>query len=214
MFADTALAITVRDVFGGPGLIVANSWLESANQSGQIIGPTAAGLLAAAGLLHVSMLIDAASFLVSLATLAVIRRPGRHADRASARPGSLAGFRRELADGLRYLGATRLLLTLLVFMLVLNLCLGADKLIIFLGRTTMHLPAAQVGLIVAARRRGRAARRGRDKPAGPPNRAAARGRAQRGRLGGRAHRDRNGYVHAGPPGSAICSIPGRSSPPA
>jgi len=150
VFADTALAIAVRDVFGGPGLIVANSWLESANQSGQIIGPTAAGLLAAAGLLHVSMLIDAASFLVSLATLAVIRRPGREAEMARARPGSLAGFRRELADGLRYLVATRLLLTLLVFMLVLNLCLGADKLIIFLGRTTMHLPAAQVGLIVAA----------------------------------------------------------------
>jgi len=150
VFADTALVIGVRDVFGGPGLIVANSWLESANQSGQIIGPTAAGLLAAAGLLHVSMLINAASFLVSLATLAVVRRPGREADFAKARPGSLAGFRRELADGLRYLGATRLLLTLLVFMLVLNLCLGADKLIIFLGRTTMHLPAAQVGLIVAA----------------------------------------------------------------
>ena len=87
---------------------------------------------------------------MSLATLAVIRPPGPNAERASARPGSLAGFRRELADGLRYLGATRLLLTLLVFMLVLNLCLGADKLIIFLGRTTMHLPAAQVGLIVAA----------------------------------------------------------------
>ena len=83
VFADTALAIAVRDVFGGPGLIVANSWLESANQSGQIIGPTAAGLLAAAGLLHVSMLIDAASFLVSLATLAVIRRPGREAEMAS-----------------------------------------------------------------------------------------------------------------------------------
>jgi MFS family permease len=150
VFADTALAIAVRDVFAGPRLIAANSWLESANQGGQIIGPTAAGLLAAAGLLHVSMLIDAASFLVSLATLAVIRRPVRDAAKASARPGSLAEFRGELADGLRYLGATRLLLTLLVFMLVLNLCLGADKLIIFLARTTMHLPAAQVGLIVAA----------------------------------------------------------------
>ena len=59
VFSDTALAVAVRDVFAGPRLVPANSWLESANQSGQIIGPSAAGLLAAAGLLHVSMLIDA-----------------------------------------------------------------------------------------------------------------------------------------------------------
>jgi len=70
---DTALAIAVRDVFAGPQLVSANSWLESANQGGQIIGPGAAGLLAAAGLLHVSMLIDVLTFLVSLASLAGIR---------------------------------------------------------------------------------------------------------------------------------------------
>ena len=48
-----------------PRLIAANSWLEAANQGGQIIGPSAAGLLAAAGLLHVCLLIDAASVPVS-----------------------------------------------------------------------------------------------------------------------------------------------------
>ena len=30
-----------------------------------------------------------------------------------------------------------------MFMLVLNLCLGADKLIIFLARDTLHLPPAR-----------------------------------------------------------------------
>ena len=69
VFFDTALAIAVRDVFAGPRLVAANSWLESANQGGQIIGPSAAGLLAAAGLLHTSMLIDALTFLVSSAVL-------------------------------------------------------------------------------------------------------------------------------------------------
>jgi hypothetical protein len=42
------------------------------------------------------------------------------------------------------------LFTLLVFMLMLNLCLGADKLIIFFARNTLHLPPAQVGLVVTA----------------------------------------------------------------
>ena len=149
VFADTALAIAVRDVFTGPRLISANSWLESANQGGLIIGPSAARLLAAAGLLHVSMLIDALTFLVSLGTLAA-RRPYRDDGRPAGQPASLATLRRELSEGLKYLGATRLLLTLLCFTLVLNLCLGADKLVIFLARNTLHWPATAVGLAVTA----------------------------------------------------------------
>ena len=149
VFSDTALAIAVRDVFAGRALVSANSWLESANQVGQIAGPSAAGLLAAAGLLHVSMLIDALSFLASLASLAAIRR--YPAVPRSGRPArGWRAVRRELAEGIRYLAATRLLLTLLLFVLVLNLCLGADKLIIFLARNTLHLPPGQVGLIVTA----------------------------------------------------------------
>lgn len=41
VFADTAMAIAVRDVFAGPGLVPANSWLESASQAGLIAGPSA-----------------------------------------------------------------------------------------------------------------------------------------------------------------------------
>ena len=112
-------------------------------------------MLAAAGLLHVSMLIDAMTFGVSLATLAWVRRgsrgrrgcPGRGAGRE---PVSWRAVSRELAAGLRYLAATRLLLTLLIFMLVLNLGLGADKLIVFLARDTLRLPPGAVGLVVTA----------------------------------------------------------------
>ena len=150
VFSDTALAIAVRDVFAGARLVTANSWLESANQIGQIIGPSAAGLLAAAGLLHVSMLIDALTFLVALASLFAVRGAYRGARRASRPPAGRRALGRELADGIRYLAATRVLFTLLVFMLVLNLCLGADKLIIFFARNTLHLPPAQVGLVVTA----------------------------------------------------------------
>ena len=143
VFTDTALAIAVRDVYSGPRL-------ESANQSGLIIGPGVAGLLAAAGLLHVCLLIDALTFLVSLCSLAAVRRSGSDERPQNRVPASVRALRRELGQGLRYLGATRLLLILLSFMLVLNLCLGADKLIIFLARNTLHLPAAEIGLVVAA----------------------------------------------------------------
>ncbi len=150
VFSDTALTIAVRDVFAGARLMTANSWLESANQMGQIIGPSAAGLLAAAGLLHLSMLIDALSFLVALASILGVRRAYDGGPRASKSPTDWRALRRELADGIRYLAATRVLFTLLVFMLVLNLCLGADKLIIFFTRNTLHLPPGQVGLVVTA----------------------------------------------------------------
>jgi MFS family permease len=150
VFSDTALAIAVRDVFTGPRLISANSWLESANQGGMIIGPSAAGLLAAAGLLHEAMLIDALTFLVSLASLAGVRRHYRPARTAGRKAVAWRALGRELAEGIRYLAATRLLLTLLVFMLTLNLCLGADKLVIFLGKDTLHLPPGQVGFLVTA----------------------------------------------------------------
>lgn len=150
VFSDTALTIAVRDVFTGPRLISANSWLEAANQGGMIIGPSAAGLLAAAGLLHAAMLIDALTFLVSLASLAGVRRRYRPAGTAGRKALAWRVLGQELAEGIRYLTATRLLLTLLVFMLTLNLCLGADKLIIFLGKDTLHLPPGQVGFLVTA----------------------------------------------------------------
>jgi len=149
VFSDTALAIAMRDVFAGPRLVSANAWLESANQGAQIIGPSVAGLLAAAGLLRASLLIDALTFLVSLASLAGIRRRYPAAPR-TGRSAAWRVLRQELAEGIRYLAATRLLFTLLLFVLVLNLCLGADKLIIFLARNTLALPPGQVGLVVTA----------------------------------------------------------------
>jgi MFS family permease len=150
VFSDTALTIVVRDVFTGPRLVSANSWLESANQAGLIIGPGAAGLLAAAGLLHLALLIDALTFLVSLASLACVHRRYRVPGPAAHPAAAWRMLSRELAAGVRYLAATRLMLTLLVVLLTVNLCLGADKLVIFLAKDTLHLSSGQVGLIVTA----------------------------------------------------------------
>jgi MFS family permease len=58
--------------------------------------------------------------------------------------------RRELAEGFRQVAATRLLLVLLTFVIVLNLCLGADKLIIFLLRDTISLSPWHTGLVISA----------------------------------------------------------------
>jgi MFS family permease len=150
VFFETSLAIAVRDVFTGPRLVTANSGLEAANQVGQVLGPGVAGLLAAAGLLRLALLIDALTFAVSLGSLAIFRLSYRDVARPVRAAASWSALRRELGEGLRYLAATPLLLTLLIFMLVLNLCLGADKLIIFMAKDTLRLPAWQVGLVISA----------------------------------------------------------------
>ena len=125
-----------------------NSRLEAANQGGQVIGPGVAGLLAAAGLLRGTMLIDALTFGVSLASLGALRGGYRAVARAGRTTASLSALRRDLADGVRYLAATRLLLALMGFVLVLNLCLGADKLFVFFAKDTLGLRAWQVGVVV------------------------------------------------------------------
>jgi MFS family permease len=155
VFSDTALALVVRDVFTGPRLIPANSFLESATQLGLVLGPGGAGLLAAAGLLRASLLIDAVTFLVSLACLAGLRASYPASPRPRPRPRSRRPAltwrtaRAELAEGIRQVAGTRLLLTLLVFQIALNLGLGADKLLIFLLRSTLALSPWHVGLVIS-----------------------------------------------------------------
>ncbi|HEX6854237.1 MAG TPA: MFS transporter [Streptosporangiaceae bacterium] len=150
VFSETALVLVVRDVFAGPRLIPANSLLESAAQLGLVLGPGGAGLLAAAGLLRASLLIDAVTFLVSLACLAGLR-DCYPADPRPPRPAlTWRAAQAELAEGIRQVAGTRLLLTLLVFQTALNLSLGADKLLIFLLRSTLALSPWHVGLVISA----------------------------------------------------------------
>lgn len=150
VFSETALALVVRDVFTGPRLIPANSLLESAAQLGQVLGPGGAGLLAAAGLLRASLLIDAVTFLISLACLAGLRGCYPAGPRPPHPALTWRAARAELAEGIRQVAATRLLLTLLVFQIALNLSLGADKLVIFLLRSTLALSPWHVGLVISA----------------------------------------------------------------
>jgi hypothetical protein len=143
VFFESALTVTVRDVFTGPDLIRANSFLEMAGQTSVVIGPAVVALLAAGLGVDVALLIDAATFLVSLATLFALRR-----DRVAParRPG--AALWTEFRAGLAYIVRTRLILTLVAVQVVVNLCLAVEKLIIFFAGSTLGLSPAQVSLSV------------------------------------------------------------------
>jgi hypothetical protein len=148
VFFETALVIVVRDLFPGPGLIRANATLELASQAALVAGPGVVGVLAAAGELGAALLADAVTFGVSLASLLAVRGRVPHPSRRAAR-----GWRTLAADfraGIGYLLSVRVLVIMTVMQVIVNLCLGTEKLMFFYARDTLGLSAAGVAAVVAA----------------------------------------------------------------
>lgn len=157
VFFDAALAVTVQDLYPRDKLVGANSAIEASSQTARIIGPVAAGLLATTAGIQDALWIDAATFVVSLSTVGLVlpRRghapgPARGREEPDAPRRPSPGFWRDLADGLRYLRAQRLILTLTVLFAITNLCLGVDTLLIYFCQVTLALPALTISAVIAA----------------------------------------------------------------
>jgi hypothetical protein len=151
VFSQTALAVVVRDLFPAAGLIRANSALELASQLSLVAGPAVVGALAAVGSINLALLADAITFAVSLLSLLAVGRwrPGRPGP--PVRGGrAWGGMGADLRAGLRYVASVRVLVILTVVQMVVNLCLAAEKLIVFYARDTLGLTTSLVALVVAA----------------------------------------------------------------
>ncbi|WP_406229623.1 MFS transporter [Nocardia sp. NBC_01009] len=148
VFFETALAVAVRDLCRDRELVRANSFLESASQSSILLGPMAVGLLAVSVGLGAALLVNAGTFVVSLATL---WGASRRATRISDPPGwaPWRQFGTEFRNGLRYLATTSILVSLAVLAVVANLCLGAATLVVFFARDYLSAAPWLVGLVVA-----------------------------------------------------------------
>ncbi len=145
VFFDAALTVVVRDLFGGVALVRVNTLLETAKQLAVVLGPAAVALLALTLGIRTALLIDAATFLVSLATLLSVRRPPPVV-RAAA-PWRRLGA--EFREGWRYVRRTPLILWMTVLQVVVNLALACEYLVVYLARDTLGLPADRVSLAVA-----------------------------------------------------------------
>jgi len=148
VFFETALVVMVKDLFPGPGLIRANSALELASQAGLVAGPAVVGLLAAADQLGAALLADALTFAVSLASLLAVRRRVPHPQRRGA--GSVRALIADFRAGIGYLLSVRVLVIMTVVQIIVNLCLGTEKLMFYYAKVTLGLGAAGVGAVVAA----------------------------------------------------------------
>jgi Transmembrane secretion effector len=136
---------------GRDDLVAANGRIMATNSAGQILGPILAGVLVTlmppAGLLF----FDAASFVVSAASLAVIRRSFNAADRPAA---ATAGIQRLLADvraGLRYVWSNPVLRNISVMMALINFVASTEnsQLVLFAKRV-LGASDSQVAVLFAA----------------------------------------------------------------
>jgi MFS family permease len=151
VFFDAALAVTVQDLFPRERVLTANSTIETATQLSRVIGPPVAGVLAMTAGIADALWIDAATFLVSLATVGVVAG-STHTPAAAPkrRAGGVRAVGTEFLEGLRYLRAQRLIFVLTVLFAITNLCLGVDTLLVFFGQVTLGLSPTEVSAVIAA----------------------------------------------------------------
>lgn len=150
VFFETALAVTVRDLVDDHQLLAVNSVLELANQLSIIVGPGIVGILAATIGLMPALLVNAATFVVSLVTLFAVRRSGRQVAATAGLWAALRRMRVDLVEGLGYLRAEPLMLVLALLSAGLNLFLAAESLEVFFGKQLLHLDAVQIGIVMGA----------------------------------------------------------------
>lgn len=141
----------IPSLVGRDDLIAANGRIMATNSAGQIVGPILAGVLVALVSPADLLFFDAASFLVSAASLAVIRRSfnGAAAPEPSA-PG-VAGVLADARDGLRYVWSHPVLRSISIMMALINFVASTEtsQLVLFAKRA-LAATDTQVALLFAA----------------------------------------------------------------
>ncbi|CAM5515405.1 MFS transporter [Streptomyces aurantiogriseus] len=138
----------VRGLVDTARLTEANGRLNATAAAAGVLGPLGAGLLAAWTGPAAAVGVDAASFGVSAACLAVVRVRERPAD---DRPGERAGLWRDLRTGVAFLYGHPVLRTLTVVLFLFSfLTLGLNDLIIYHLKHDLGHDDGTVGTVLAA----------------------------------------------------------------
>ncbi|QLJ02817.1 MFS transporter [Streptomyces sp. NEAU-sy36] len=148
VFFETALAVAVQSSLRSEDLVTGNARLEMSNQVGLLLGPAVIGAGVAAFGVPSAMWFNAATFLISAATLVPMRfGSGRESVPTS---GARPTVRRDMAEGLRYIRTHALILRLVSLQVVINLVIAAETLVVFYATHDLHASAAWIGAVLAA----------------------------------------------------------------
>jgi MFS family permease len=141
----------IPSLVGRDDLVAANGRIMATNSAGQIIGPVFAGVLVAlmspSGLLFV----DAGSFLVSAASLAVIRRSFNSAPSPQDQAEGISGLLADVRSGLRFVWSNPVLRSISIMMALINFVSATEssQLVLFAKRV-LSATDTQVALLFAA----------------------------------------------------------------
>jgi MFS family permease len=149
IFFNTAEFAAVPSLVVREDLPAANGHLQASYAAATVVGPLLAGLLVAVAPIHQVLLVDALSFLVSALTVGLVKISFNDANSAEQqRPES---FRRDIAEGLRYV-LSHPILRNTCLMLALVSCVGYTvyaQLVLY-AKERLGASDTQVGLLYAA----------------------------------------------------------------
>jgi hypothetical protein len=143
---DSSQFAAIPSLVASDDLVGANGRIMASYQTAQIAGPLLAGVLVAVVRIEDILFVDAASFVVSAATLMSIARRFSSADARERKH-----IRREIADGLRYVLGHPVLRNISIMMALFNLVGSTTfaQLVVF-GKERLHASDARVGFLFAS----------------------------------------------------------------
>jgi MFS family permease len=143
---DSAYVACLPNVVGRDELREANAGLQSGVSASQILGPALAGVMVGWFGTANTLYIDSASFVVSILSLSVIRRPfsaaGTGADKAH--------MFKQIAEGLQFVWGHRLIRLISLFTMTLNIAgSAAGAVLMYHMQRDLHLSPQLIGLVMA-----------------------------------------------------------------
>ncbi len=141
----------IPSLVGRGDLVAANGRIMATNSAGQILGPILAGVLVTIMSPADLLFFDAASFAVSAASLAVIRRSFNAADRPGPAKVGVAGLLRDVRAGLQYVWSQPVLRGISIMMALINFVSTTEisQLVLFAKRV-LGATDSEVALLYAA----------------------------------------------------------------
>jgi MFS family permease len=145
---DAAQFAAIPSLVPTDDLVAANGRIQASYSAAAVVGPLLAGLLLAAMPVADIFVLDAASFLVSAASLAAIRRSFNSAVEESRPSRSLA---RDVIDGLRYVLGHPVLRAISLMMALVNfVSASTDAQLVLFAHQRLGANDSRVGMLYAA----------------------------------------------------------------
>jgi MFS family permease len=149
IFFNTAEFAAVPSLVPEEDLPAANGYLQASYATATVVGPLLAGLIVAVAPIHLVLVVDALSFLVSALAVGLIKVSFNDADSAERQRSER--LQRDVVEGLRYvLGHPILRNTCLMMALVSCVGFTVYAQLVFYAKERLGASDAQVGLLYAA----------------------------------------------------------------